>query len=244
MVEADPSKALEGQQAMDQLNDNHVKLASTINAHAIQLLAGVHDQASYDEAKARARDLYGQAGVDFDSLHLPDAYSPAAIDQLTQSALATKDRLAGIREDRKIDWTIQDGQADNARQDRATDSLIGYRSAEVSLGRDRNALTRRGQDMTDSRTRYVHDTPAGRQPTQGTVIGAILTKRATGQPVTPAEQGVLNDYYLGRGGRGGRGRGRMGGGLQDGATATGPGGHTITLRGGRWVDSQTGQPVG
>jgi hypothetical protein len=41
-------------------------------------------------------------------------------------------------------------------------------------------------------------------------------------------------------------RGRQGGGAggaTEGATATGPGGHKIIVRGGRWVDAQSGAPV-
>jgi len=69
--------------------------------------------------------------------------------------------------------------------------------------------------------------------TTGNVYAPILAKVARGEPLSGGEQRVLDMYN-----RGGKGRGRSKaatGAPGDGATATGPNGKKIVLRGGRWV---------
>jgi hypothetical protein len=67
-----------------------------------------------------------------------------------------------------------------------------------------------------------------RPATPATVIGSIMQKQASGAPLTPAEQQTLSAYRT----RPGR---AAPGGIAEGATATGPNGKRIVMRGGQWV---------
>lgn len=92
------------------------------------------------------------------------------------------------RADRRLDASVADDQADNARADRNTESVIEDRGA-------RRGLIARGQDLTDSRGRYGISVASGDRR-RGQDIGAGTTRR--GQDVTDKR---IREGFGGSGGR-------------------------------------------
>ena len=193
-----------------------------LNDTAMQLLGGVHDQSSYEAAKSRAQALYAQHGMDLSSLNLPDQYSPELVESLRLQGMDTAKQMAAIARENRLSWDVEDDQIDNERADRNLASLEGYRSGQLSNARrgqdlaDRRA--RRGQELTDARGRRGQDMADRR------------TRR--GQDIT--DQRVRESAAF---------RGRHGRIKQSEPVARGPNGETLVVRGGRWVDTRTGNPV-
>lgn len=77
--------------------------------------------------------------------------------------------------------------------------------------------------------------PRPRAVTPSSVFGGLLAKQAAGGNMTAAELATLAQYRKGNGG------GRGGSAPQ--ATAIGPDGHKLVVKGGKWVDAVTGKPV-
>jgi hypothetical protein len=117
-----------------------------------RLANGVHDQASYDDAKAQ-----GQA-QGFDTSHLPDEYSPDAVSAMQAQSMSAKDYI-------KQKWDITDDQIDNAEQKRhneaeESDTRRGQdiRSGDTQRGQDQaSADRRRGQDQESADRRRGQD---------------------------------------------------------------------------------------
>lgn len=134
---------------------------------AIARLANVSNDADYQETLGQFRQQMAQMGVDANSLQVPPHYpGPDGVRALMMSGLKLQDQLAAADRYARLQWNIEDGQADNARQDRNTDSMIADRDA-------RRALTERGQDLAHSDRRYSTDTADRR----GRDIAAQTDKR-------------------------------------------------------------------
>lgn len=149
-VRADPAKALELQGKRVKLSADQFEMMRGLNEASLQLLGGVHDQASYEAAIQRAQSLYGQFGLDLSALNLPAQYDPQTVDGLMRQAMRTKDQFAVMTAENRLDWDIEDDRIDNSRADAALSDLSSYRQGQLSN-------TRRGQDMTDSRVRRGQD---------------------------------------------------------------------------------------
>lgn len=147
MMTADPERALKFRSALAGVTKDDLDVYEHVNAASLQLMGGVHDQASYDDAKTRAHDLHERFGVGPDAMDLPDQYDPQMVHGLMMQAMTTSQQLAAVRAQTKLEWDVQDDQIDNARADRNTGSMIDDRNR-------RRGLIARGQDMTDTRGRY------------------------------------------------------------------------------------------
>jgi hypothetical protein len=174
---ADPEKFITFQGK--RLEATKTDLGNAISLHnmSMQLLGGVHDQASYDQAKASARSLYAQYGKDFDSLNLPDAYSPELVHDLQMQGMDTSKQLSAIARENNVDSQIEDRQGrleEYTRHNQATENN-----------------QRRGQDM---RANGTGKPAVPKAPTPTTVIGAIMAKQARGEQLTPAEAKTYNEY--------------------------------------------------
>lgn len=214
MVDADPIKAAQVESADLELTDDRLKVLSSVNARAVQMLAGVHDQPSFEAAKQRARTMYAGVGIDLDALGLPDAYSEEGLQQLMLSALDNDDQLAALRAERKLDWDIRDDELDNARADRNQTSVEAYRTGQMSN-------VRRGQDLADARGRRGQDIgSADRRRGQDITSG----DRRRGQDTTSSDRRRGQDLRPGRRSNG------------DGAIIVNPRtGQRMKLQGGKWV---------
>lgn len=149
MVRSDPVKAMEIQST---LRDNFVerlRAEHDVYGIAVQELGRVQDDAGWQRALGRIRPIADQFGMDLSNV--PQAYpGEEAVAQLLETALPVKERLALLLQEANI-------EADNARADRNTDSLIETREGRLGeyqrANRAREANQRRGQDMSDARQR-------------------------------------------------------------------------------------------
>jgi hypothetical protein len=162
---------------------------------------------------------------------LPDVWDPELARSRMQTGMTVAEALGADRADRRLGWDITDDQADNAETQRYHDAEIGVRRR----GQDINSGDRRrGQDIGhQDRVSDPRRVPPGtnRVPTPNTVIGAIMQKQASGQPITPQEQQVLREYQAGRG-RGHAGAGRAG---QAATILNHRTGQRMVLQGDQWV---------
>lgn len=160
-VQFDPEGAIDFRSTSQDWQKEQFEQVERMNDAWLQILSGVSDQASYDRAKNKARALFGSLGMRFDDYDVPEQYDPAVVTQARMEATSTKDQLAAIRADRKLEWDMEDDRIDNERMDRNTDSLIDTRAGRLSEyernNRARAGLTQRGQDLTDERGRRGQD---------------------------------------------------------------------------------------
>lgn len=206
-AQADPEGAAASRREEATTAFQRLRNYQSMNEMSMQWLAGVSDQAGYDQARRRSRALLEQFGEDPSAIdQLPAQWTPQLGEQLRMQGMSASRQLAGQLQRMRLEWDIEDDQLDNERADEALGDLSEHR-------RQTRGLTARGQDMTDARGRRGQDLTDGRRRRDG--------------------------FWLrGRG----RGRSSRGGSGGSGATAVGPNGQRIYLRGNRWVDAQ-GQPV-
>jgi len=174
-VHADPAGAMKTLLSRHEVTKAQNEALFTQMDLMARLARSAVDQPSYDAALQQAR----AAGLDTSSM--PTEFDPARVNSIELQALSAKEHLSQQREDRKLDWNIEDDQIDNSRADRNVDSQVGYRQGQL-------ANTRRGQNLTDARGRRGQDLQHG--------------DRTRGQDLTDA-RGRGSASYQGRGGRGG-----------------------------------------
>ena len=120
-----------------------------------QIMAGVKDQASYDQARAQAQAM----GLDVSQS--PPQYDPAMVEQKRQQALTMEQQLAQV-------WKQKGYQLDVEKFGEAKRSNL----AGEGLQRRGQDITARGQNMTDARARErieidrtrPTNQPGGRKP--------------------------------------------------------------------------------
>lgn len=234
-VKLDPEGAATMQREDVRTNFQRLQNFERMNNMGMQLLAGVSDQASYDRARQQARALYTRYGEDPSAIdQLPAQWTPELSEQLRLQGMSTQRQLTGLLQQTRLHWDIQDDEIDN---DRADDAL-----EDISLDRrERRGLTRRGQDLTDSRGRRGQDI-ASTDRRRGQDLTDARGRR--GQDLTDTRGRRGQDLTDSRGRRGqdlrGTGRGgagRTGGG--NGAIIVNPQtGQRMQLRDGRWVPVQ------
>lgn len=225
LIEADPEAFLTFQGKRLDVDAKQLKNLVDLNNMSMQLLGGVHDQATYDAAKQQALQLYSSFDQDASSFigGLPQQYSPETIKMLQLQGMDTSKQLAAIARENNIESQIEvrEGRLDEyERHNRAMESNV-----------------RRGQDK-----RSAGRSPASKPPTPTTVIGRIMDKQARGEKLSGAEQQVLNDYRAGkRGGGKKQGRSDLIGPIQTNRQT----GQQIqwSKSKGSYVDVATGQPV-
>lgn len=180
LVRADPEKFLTFEGKRLDIDKKRLEGFRDLNDTAMQLLGGVHDQQTYDMARQYGRQLYGRYGEDFDALELPDQYSPELVRSLRLRGMETKEQLAAIARENRLDWDIADDIEDNERAGLREESLASDREARraqnqerVAIARERARLAREGRGSgmgsagpkseaalyTDIRRRWMNDEP-------------------------------------------------------------------------------------
>ena len=146
--DASGAVAYDRQEAENQLKqlDTYAK----INGAVVNLLGGVTDQLSYDQAKESAKQLFTQFGHGMHFPDLPDKYDPATVQQLQMRALGVKDRLAA-----------QLAQAKETREAAHQKFEEGATTARIGLERGRLGV---------EQAREARVTKWGPQPLIGTVV--------------------------------------------------------------------------
>lgn len=157
MLKVDPVQAIKIRSTMRDDFVSRMEAESEFYGLAVDALSRVTDDAGWQASLQRLAPMAQAIGGNLSSI--PTSYpGPEAVQQLIEGAVPIKERL---------DYMLReaDVEADNARQDRNTQSLIDDREARRVEQRRYNdgrlATTRRGQDMVDSRAR------SGRSGRQG-----------------------------------------------------------------------------
>ncbi len=214
-VRADPSGAMKSLLEKQNLTKAQNEAMFTQMDMLGRLARGAVDQPSYEAAIQRAQSM----GIDTSSL--PAEFDPAAVNAVELQAMSAKEYLTEQRNDRKLEWGIEDDEFDNARDDRNVDSQVGYRQGQLGN-------TRRGQDLTDARGRRGQDL-TDRRGRRGQDLTDSRGRR--GQDITDTRGRRGQDMG---GNRGRRGRGGASGG--DGAVIVNPTtGQRMRLQNGQWV---------
>lgn len=162
MVQADPEAAMTVRANLSKITKEELEIANETTDQSLEMLATVRDQASYDAAKQRARAMYERNGQDPSFLDtMPAEYSPETIHALRTQAMETKDLLAALRQERRLEWDVEDDQIDNERSAEDSASLRSYRDAQVGLGRERNRISVESSERSARTSRENRrDTPA------------------------------------------------------------------------------------
>jgi len=217
-IRADPDAFLTFQGKRLDLTKKQFGQYRDLNNMGMQLLGGVHDQATYEAAKQRALQLYSSFGHDASEFigGLPPQYSPETIKMLRLQGMDTAKQLAAIARENNIESQIE------VREQRADEYERHNRAIESNV--------RRGQDRR----------PSGRgtkAPTPTAVIGRIMDKQARGERLSGAERQVLEEYRAGKGGK------RSGGDLIGQVYQRGGKRIQYSKKAGGYVDLATGQRV-
>lgn len=126
-----------------------------------QLLGGVRDQASYDQA----RQMASQSGIDISQL--PPQYDPAFVQQAQQKALSASQQVDQMWKQRGYDLDQQ--KFAYQQQNDSANRGVQLRGQDLSADTARRGqdVTVRGQDLTDARTRdTLAQNAANKAPTE------------------------------------------------------------------------------
>lgn len=133
-----------------------------------QIMNGVNDQASWDRARAQTAQIFGQEAA----AQMPAVYDPVQIEQKRMQALSVKDQLEQMWKQKGYDLDVRKAGED-VRHNKATEGL-------TATGQ---AITKRGQDMTDARAREL-----GQQGQYDAERGVLVDKRTgVARPVMGAD---------------------------------------------------------
>lgn len=169
MIDADPAAAQTFLRAQ-------AERATEVLTRAAQMAVGVADQAALNAFRQRVQRLAATAGVEIDMSEIPETYSPENMEAFRLRALEVEEQLNQVRENRETDWRITDGQADNARDDRNVDSLIGHRVDDIQVRREGIAAGERNnvRSTDTSRDNNIRSTDTSRR---GQEISAETARR-------------------------------------------------------------------
>lgn len=165
----DPNLAMEARNKDQKYRADDLDMIGETENRLMQLLGATQSQEQYDAALQRARNIYGaRFGLNLDDLGLPTQWSPQTAAMFRNQGATPAQQLAGVNRERRLDWDIEDDVTDNERADRNLDDQIGHRAGQrESLERYRQGrlgVTKRGQDLTDSRQRDRGPPAGARSP--------------------------------------------------------------------------------
>lgn len=206
-IRADPSQALKFQGEQLNVTKGQLEVFRNLNNTAMQLLGGVHDQASYENAKRQAASLYGRHGFDLRELGLPDQYNPELIEDLRLRGMDASKQYEAILRENRLEWDIADDVEDNERADERLD--VTRRGQDLS-----DARGRRGQDMADRRARNGRGGAAKDTTprTENALFTDIQRRFNKGEPITDREREFAREYKERQAAKGGKSRNRAGAG--------------------------------
>lgn len=147
MVQRDPIKALKIQSTVRDNFVDRLKSEHDFYSAAVEELSRATDQGTWEQSIRRLAPMSQALGTDLLSV-VPIAYpGPQGVQQLMQRAMPIKDQLSHIMQQANID-------ADNARADRNTESLIDAREGRLGEQQRHNRVNegnaRRGQDIAST----------------------------------------------------------------------------------------------
>jgi hypothetical protein len=188
---ADPEGYLTFQGKQLDIKADQLKTYRDLNDTAMQIVSGVHDQATYDQAKQVARKLYEQHGMNLDELGLPDQYSPEVVRDLQMRGMDTAQQLQAVARENKLDLDAMNIQEDNQRADRAQQDLRQYRQQRIEAAR-------RQQDLVDSRTRRGQDMSSEDRKAAIRQRAEAAKNRGTGKAVSAGDGAIIRNPKTGQ----------------------------------------------
>lgn len=144
MLQIDPERAMKFKSG---LRDNFVKMVGQehdLYGEAVDALATAVDEPSYQRVIQSFAPRMAALGGDLSQMVPPNYPGPEGIRDLTMRALDAKDRLSAFVQKFRADTYAKDVEADNARHDRNTQSLINERQQRTNIYRDRSARMGQG----------------------------------------------------------------------------------------------------
>lgn len=127
-VRADPSGAMKTMLERANLTKAQNEALTSQYDIIARLARGAVDQESYTKALQEAQSH----GIDTSSL--PQQFDENAVNAIELQALSAKEYLAEQRDQRRLDWNIEDDRIDNARADRSEARQEYYRSRSDQRG--------------------------------------------------------------------------------------------------------------
>lgn len=226
-MRADPEAFLKYRGAQLDLTAKQLKGYRDLNDTGMQILGGVHDDASLQAAKAQARQLYQNNGMDTATIDaIPDQYSPELVRDLQMRGMDTAHQLSTVARENKLNWDMADDQEDNDRADRLAGSMIEDRNARREFTRQRVQIAREKAGGGAK--------PGGAPKNENALFTDIQRRFNTGQPVTDRERQFAHDYQRRHGGR--EPQPRKGASVGNGAIIRNPKtGQRMKLQNGQWV---------
>jgi hypothetical protein len=150
MWEADPVKAMEIDSKLRDQAVERLKVANDAYGFAIQNLANVTDEHSYQQVRNGFIQQVQPLGIDIAG-QIPDRYpGPEGVRSLLMRAVSAKDQIAALDRQDRTEAYIDNIEEDNERADLNTHSLIEDRNA-------RRGIMVRGQNLADTRGRRGQD---------------------------------------------------------------------------------------
>lgn len=241
LIRADPEKFLSFEGKRLDLTDQQLKSYRDLNNMAMQLLGGVHDQATYDAAKQRALQLYSSYGHDAGEFisGLPAEYAPELVETLRLQGMETDKQMLAIARENRLEWDIEDDRLDNERADENAASQRAYRERRLSQFDE----AERGRNQRGNRGRSGNRGGGKGPGSPAALYTDIMDKWRKGGTPNARELEFVKKYEARTGKTARRGRGSGGGTRPNEAVARGPNGEKLVVRNGRWVDANTGKPV-
>lgn len=139
MVKIDPMRAMEMRGAARERVMDNLRQQDELYAMAVQQLANVRDDASYQQLIGVLAERFAPLGVDLRTLVPPTYPGPDGIRALLGRAMTARDQIAAMDRQDRLQADIADDQADNARADRNVDSQIATRGQRASIADRREA---------------------------------------------------------------------------------------------------------
>lgn len=167
MLSLDPKRAMEMESGLQKVALDRLSRVDKAYDHALVRLANVTSEEGYQALLAQMDERLGPLGVDIRSM-VPDKFpGPQGMRKLLMMTMEAKDQLHAIVERERLDTYAADIDADNARADRNTNSIIADRDARRTEARrwhdQQDKTTRRGQD--GRRQRGGGGAPSSARPT-------------------------------------------------------------------------------
>lgn len=196
VAQADPRLALELSANERKTRADEIAQGREFLQWSMNVLGNATDEASYqvalDTLDEQAKQ-FGQSARDF----VPPTYpGPDGMRLIRERALSAEQQLQAEDRRLRLDWDLEDGRADNARQERDTASQINYRSGQLRLSDERNDISREGHSVT--RENNIRSTTTSRENNVRSTRQSDVNSRRS------AETSRGSASYQGRGGRGGR----------------------------------------
>ena len=183
MVQIDPVRALQIQSSMREGFVERLNSVREMTTFAVEQLGRVTDEAGWQAALGRFLPMVQAVGGDLSNI--PANYpGPDAVQELLDEGLPLKERLDYLLDQANVD-------ADNARSDRNTDSLIGTRQGTLAERQRTNRAREGTAERRESRIATNQNRPRPARSSRPRASGGA-TGGSSNLPVIASPQAAAN----------------------------------------------------